>query len=118
MKNQFIQTSLMFVAMLGISANLYAENLSAENIQRQQGRESEPVVRMEEGSDGCSGELHQPSCEALLQQISRSLQWYIESDSTRKVERVLLAGAGARPVEPRARLDGQVRRRPKGLAQD
>lgn len=35
MKNQFILTSLMFVAMLGISANLYAENLSAADIQRQ-----------------------------------------------------------------------------------
>lgn len=35
MKKQFIQTSLMFAAMLGISANLCAENLSAENIQRQ-----------------------------------------------------------------------------------
>jgi hypothetical protein len=29
MKKQFIQTSLMFAAMLGISANLYAENLSS-----------------------------------------------------------------------------------------
>ena len=39
MKKQFIQTSLMFVAMLGISANLYAENLSAADIadiQRQE----------------------------------------------------------------------------------
>ena len=35
MKKQFIQTSLMFVAMLGISANLYAENLNAADIQRQ-----------------------------------------------------------------------------------
>ena len=35
MKKQFIQTSLMFAAMLGISTNLCAENLSAENIQRQ-----------------------------------------------------------------------------------
>ena len=35
MKKQFIQTSLMFAAMLGISANLYAENLSKEDIQRQ-----------------------------------------------------------------------------------
>ena len=34
MKKQFIQTSLMFAAMLGISTNLCAENLSAENIQR------------------------------------------------------------------------------------
>ena len=75
--------------------HLFGGRQLAENIQRQEGRESEPVVRMEEGSDGCSGELHQPSCEALLQQISRSLQWYIESDSTRKVERVLLAGGGA-----------------------
>jgi hypothetical protein len=39
MKNQFIQTSLMFSVMLGISANLYAENLSATDIadiQRQE----------------------------------------------------------------------------------
>ena len=35
MKKQFILTSLMFTAMLGISANQYAENLSTENIQRQ-----------------------------------------------------------------------------------
>ena len=35
MKKQFIQTSLMFAAMLGISANLCAENLSAADIQRQ-----------------------------------------------------------------------------------
>lgn len=35
MKKQFIQTSLMFAAMLGISANLCAENLSAEKVQRQ-----------------------------------------------------------------------------------
>ena len=35
MKNQFILTSLMFAAMLGISTNLYAENLSKEDIQRQ-----------------------------------------------------------------------------------
>ena len=35
MKKQFIQTSLMFAAMLGISANLCAENLSAEDVQRQ-----------------------------------------------------------------------------------
>ena len=32
MKKQFIQTSLMFAAMLGISANLYGENLSATDI--------------------------------------------------------------------------------------
>ena len=32
MKKQFIQTSLMFAAMLGISANLCAENLSAADI--------------------------------------------------------------------------------------
>ncbi len=32
MKKQFIQTSLMFAAMLGISANLYAENLSTRRI--------------------------------------------------------------------------------------
>ena len=32
MKKQFIQTSLMFAAMLGISANIYAENLSAADI--------------------------------------------------------------------------------------
>ena len=35
MKNQCILTSLMYAAMLGISANLCAENLSTENIQRQ-----------------------------------------------------------------------------------
>ena len=36
MKKQFIQISLMFAAMLGVSANLYAENLSTEeDIQRQ-----------------------------------------------------------------------------------
>jgi len=35
MKNQFILTSLMFAAMLGISTNLCAENLSTEDIQRQ-----------------------------------------------------------------------------------
>ena len=35
MKNQCILTSLMYAAMLGISANLYAENLSKEDIQRQ-----------------------------------------------------------------------------------
>ena len=34
MKKQFIQTSLMFAAMLGISTNLCAENLSAADIQR------------------------------------------------------------------------------------
>ena len=32
MKKQFILTSLMFTAMLGISANIYAENLSAADI--------------------------------------------------------------------------------------
>src|SRR5712671_6341228 len=32
--------------------------------------------------------------------------------------RLLLAGAGTRPVESRARLDGEMRRRPEGLAQD
>ena len=36
MKKQFIQISLMFAAMLGVSANIYAENLSTEeDIQRQ-----------------------------------------------------------------------------------
>ena len=34
MKHQFILTSLMFAAMLGISTNLCAENLSAADIQR------------------------------------------------------------------------------------
>src|SRR5206468_5583674 len=38
--------------------------------------------------------------------------------SVRLSHRLLLAGAGARPVESRARLDREMRRGPEGLAQD
>src|SRR5438445_444540 len=48
-------------------------------------------------------------------------RWTVPAGRTRSVRlphRLLLAGAGAGSAEPRARLDGRVRGRAEGLAQD
>lgn len=75
--------------------HLFGGRQLAEDIQRPLGRDAEQAVRVEEWSDPCSAEILQPGGETLLQQISRSLREYVDSDSTRKVERILLAGGGA-----------------------